>query len=345
MSTKDAPPRREPGFVSKLLVAALILALLLAFWRVSQVVLLGFGGVVVAVAFKNIASPLAGKTHLSEQLALGVTVVGLILVTVGFFALFGSAASSQFGALIEQLPGAWDAAREWLQSWATGRWLLDIVEQNSTQAIATVMTALPLAGGLLGGLGNAFLILVLGIYLAADSRTYVDGFLRLLPPERRPRTRQIMDAAANDLRKWLNAMSLDMLFLGVITGIGLWLVGVPFSFALGVLSGLSVFVPYIGPIVATVPGLLLALSVSPQLALYAAIVYVVAQQLEGNISLPLLQRWTVSMPPVVSLLAMVAFGLLFGLWGILLATPMAVATMTIVRMAYVEDVLERRSMG
>jgi predicted PurR-regulated permease PerM len=112
-----------------------------------------------------------------------------------------------------------------------------------------------------------------------------------------------------------------------------------------VLSGLSVFVPYIGPIVATVPGLLLALSVSPQLALYAAIVYVIAQQLEGNISLPLLQRWTVAMPPVVSLLAMVAFGLLFGLWGVLLATPMAVATMTIVRMAYVEDVLERRTMG
>jgi predicted PurR-regulated permease PerM len=100
-----------------------------------------------------------------------------------------------------------------------------------------------------------------------------------------------------------------------------------------------------GPIVATVPGLLLALSVSPELALYAAGVYVVAQQLEGNISLPLLQRWTVHMPPVVSLLAMIAFGLLFGLWGVLLATPMTVVAQTIIRMAYVEDVLEKRHPG
>jgi predicted PurR-regulated permease PerM len=110
---------------------------------------------------------------------------------------------------------------------------------------------------------------------------------------------------------------------------------------LAVLSGLSVFVPYIGPIIATIPGLLLALSISPTLALWAGGAYLIAQQLEGNISLPLLQRWTVQMPPVVSLLAIVAFGLLFGLWGVLLATPLAVVTMTVVRMAYVEDFLEK----
>jgi len=133
--------------------------------------------------------------------------------------------------------------------------------------------------------------------------------------------------------------------LGTLTGVGLYLIGVPVAFALGILSGVSVFVPYIGPIVAIVPGLLIALSVSPTLALYAAIVYLVAQQLEGNIALPLLQRWTVSMPPAVSLLAIVAFGLLFGVWGVLFATPLAVVTIRIVRMAYVEDVLEGGTKG
>jgi len=133
-----------------------------------------------------------------------------------------------------------------------------------------------------------------------------------------------------DLRKWLLAMTLDMLFLGTLTGLGLYLIGVPVAFALGILSGVSVFVPYIGPIAAIVPGLLIALSVSPTLALYAAIVYLVAQQLEGNIALPLLQRWTVSMPPAVSLLAIVAFGLLFGVWGVLFATA-ATATLIAVQ--------------
>jgi predicted PurR-regulated permease PerM len=71
----------------------------------------------------------------------------------------------------------------------------------------------------------------------------------------------------------------------------------------------------------------------------------VAQQLEGNISLPLLQRWSVRMPPAISLLAIVGFGLLFGLWGVLLATPLAVVTLRIVRMAYIEDFLEEGPLG
>jgi len=145
------------------------------------------------------------------------------------------------------------------------------------------------------------------------------------------------------LRKWLLAMTLDMLCVGIMVGGGLWLAGAPFPFPLAVLSGVSVFVPYVGPILAILPGLLLALSVSPHLALLAAIVYTIAWQFESNVTLPLLQAKTVHMPPVVSLLAIVAFGLLFGIWGVLLATPLAVVTMTIVRMAYVEDFLEKKA--
>jgi predicted PurR-regulated permease PerM len=338
---KDPHPT-EPSFLAKVLIVALIAAFLLALWRVAPVFMLGFGGIVVAVGLHTLSTPLARATGMPDHAALATTTIVLVLLTVGFLTLFGAGASAQFAALIETLPVAWQQAREWLEGWALGRRLLEAAENSAGQAAVTVLSALPLAGGFIGGLANAFLILVLGIYLAADHRTYERGLLSLLPPDSRPRARKILVKTGENLTKWLTAMTLDMLFLGTVTGIGLWLVGVPFAFPLGVLSGLSVFVPYIGPIVATVPGLLLALSVSPSLALYAAIVYVVAQQLEGNISLPLLQRWTVHMPPVVSLLAMVAFGLLFGFWGVLLATPMAVATMTVVRMAYVEDFLERR---
>ena len=114
----------------------------------------------------------------------------------------------------------------------------------------------------------------------------------------------------------------------------------PLPFALGVLTGLSVFVPYIGPMAATIPGLLLALSVSPTLAFWAAIIYAVSFFIEGNLTQPLIQRWAVSMSPVFNLLAIVAFGIIFGVWGAVLATPMAVVLSVLVRMAYVEDLLE-----
>jgi predicted PurR-regulated permease PerM len=341
MTAQSGSNRSEPGFIGKVLIVALVVALLTAVWTMALVFVLAFGGVVVAVALNNLATPLEDRSHLPHQAALAIVTLGLVLAAGVFLAVFGTEAAAQFSALFAQLPEAWQAARDWLSSWAVGRWLLDLTDSAQPGA-ATLLSALPVASNAFGFLGNMALILVLGVYLAADPNTYINGVLRLFPPSRRARTEAIMAEAAADLRKWLVAMTLDMLFLGLITGVGLWMVGAPFPFPLGILSGVSVFVPYIGPIVATVPGLLLALSVTPDLALYAGIVYLIAQQLEGNVSLPLLQRWTVSIPPVLSLLSLVGFGLLFGLWGVLLATPLAVVTARIVRRAYVEDILEAR---
>jgi predicted PurR-regulated permease PerM len=342
---RATPAKTEPSFLGKVLLVVLVVAIAAAVWQLALVFILGFGAIIVAVTLDNLAGPVAERLRISQHLALGLTTIALFLVSVAFLAAFGTRAADQFTLLAAQLPEAWEDTRNWLTSWDLGRWLLTIGEDAAVAAASTVISALPLAGGVVGWLANIALIIVMGIYLAADPQTYVDGAIRLFPPSRRKRARQIINAAGADLRKWLIAMTLDMLFLGTLVGVGLYMIGVPVAFALGILSGLSVFVPYIGPIVATVPGLLIALSVSPTLAISAAAVYIVSQQLEGNIALPLLQRWTVSMPPAVSLLAIVAFGLLFGVWGVLLATPLAVVTIRIVRMAYVEDVLEEKAAG
>ena len=343
----DRPTQRqtEPSFLGKVLIVALVIAVAAAVWQLALVFILGFGAIIVAVTLDSLSAPVAEKLKMSQHWALALTTTVLFLISIFVLAAFGTRAADQFALLAAQLPGAWAVTRDWLDSWDLGEWLLSLGESAANGASSTILSALPLASGLLGWLANLALILVIGIYLAADPHTYLDGAIRLLPPSKRKRGRQIINAAGEDLRKWLLAMTLDMLFLGTVTGVGLYLIGVPVAFALGILSGISVFVPYIGPIVAVVPGLLIALSVSPTLALWAAVVYIVAQQLEGNISLPLLQRWSVRMPPAISLLAIVAFGLLFGLWGVLLATPLAVVTLRIVRLAYVEDFLEEEPMG
>lgn len=344
MSASDEKRERaEPGFIGRVLIVALIVVGMLTAYQLALVFIIAFGGVIVAVMLNNMTQPLQRALKLPHHPALALTIVGLTLIAIGFLTAFGTQAAIQVNQLAAQLPQAWADTRFWLDSGPVGRWILSLVDSAGAEAATTLLSALPLAGGVLGWIANFALILVIGIYLATDGDSYVTGSLRLLPPSKRKRAREIMDAAAADLRKWLIAMTLDMLFLGIVTGIGLYLIGAPFPFPLGVLSGLSVFVPYIGPIVAIIPGLLLALSVSPELALYAAIVYVIGQQLEGNVSLPLLQVWTVHMPPAVSLLAIVAFGLLFGFWGVLLATPLAVVSMTVVRMAYVEDFLEKKA--
>jgi len=337
----DAPP--EPGFVFKVLFVALVAALIAAIYTIALVFILGFGAAIVAAALNNIATPLGKRLHLPHRVALALTAIGLLLFFFAFLLAFGSQTAGRFQALIEELPPAWSAARAWLGTWELGRDIQDLIGAMPADAATNLLSALPLAGGVLSWMANAALILVIGIYLAADAETYIEGAIALVPPARRRRARAIFEEAGEDLRKWLIAMTLDMLFLGVCISFGLWLVGTPFAFLLGTISGVLVFVPYIGPILSMIPGLLLALTVSPEHALYAGIVYVVALQLEGNIALPLLQRWTVHLPPAVSMLAIVGFGLLFGIWGVLLATPMAVVTMTFIRMAYVEDFLEGKT--
>jgi predicted PurR-regulated permease PerM len=263
--------------------------------------------------------------------------VGVLIYA--FFYLFGALASNQFNALIDQIPGAVDSVRAWMNATSIGRGVIGALE-NSSGAAFRLLSALPLAGGILGGIGEVILVAAVGIYFATDPHVYVTGMLRLVPPRRRERARQILDAMGVALRKWLIGMTLDMLLLGVMTGVGMWLIGVPLPLALAVLSGVAVFVPYIGPAIATIPGLLLALSVSPTLALYAAFVYLVVLMIEGNISQPLLQRWMVSLPPVVNLLAILVFAPLFGIWGAVLATPLAVALWVLIQKVYIEDVLD-----
>ena len=335
------PQSAEALYVRRVLIAVLILVLLVVLWRVSLVLILVFGGVLVAVALRNLSEPLRRYLRIPDRLSLLIITVALGVVAFFFFAVFGRLAGQQFSALADQIPGAMRAARDWLNGYSIGREVLQAME-NSSEATARLLGALPLAGGILGGIGEVILVIFVGIYFAADPPTYFAGVLRLVPPRRRLRARQILDAMSESLRKWLIGMTLDMLLLGVMTGIGMWLIGVPLPFALAVLAGVAVFVPYIGPLIATIPGLLLALSVRPLLALYAAIVYLIVLTIEGNISQPLLQRWAVSLPPVLNLLAILVFAPLFGIWGAVLATPLTVALSVLLQKVYIEDVLDDR---
>jgi len=335
------PPSPDAVFVRRALLAGLVVGLLLALWQVSLVLILTFGGIVVAVALRNIAGPLGRWLKVPDRLALLITVLDLSFIALGFFYFFGAMAGHQFSALIDRLPQTLDSASGWLDETQLGRQIHGALESNGNVA-ERLAAALPVAGGILGGLGEALLMIVVGIYFAADPPLYINGVLHLIPPRRRMRTRQILDAVGDALQKWLLGMTLDMLLLGAMAFIGLWAVGVPLPFALAVLLGASVFVPYIGPAIALIPGVLLAFSVRPILALYAAGVYLVVLTIEAYVSQPLLQRWAASLPAIFNLLAILVFAPLFGIWGAILATPLSVAVWVLVQKIYIEDVLDDR---
>lgn len=191
--------------------------------------------------------------------------------------------------------------------------------------------------GLSDGWALALTAAVLAAALAAS--LYRRGLLRLLPRSGGPDAEEAMDAASGALRKWLLGKLVSMLLVGILTTTGLWLLGVPLALSLGVLAGALEFVPFIGPVVAAVPGILFAFTQSPSTALYVALLYLGIQQVESYLIMPLVQRWAVALPPALAILAVVGFGVLFGVLGLLFAVPLMVLVMVLVEKLYVETAL------
>lgn len=323
-----------------ILIAIALVGLAVLIWSVAEVFVIAFGAIVLATVLRALVGPLARATGWSERVSLLAVVLGLIVAFSGLFWLFGHQATQQFAEMRQQLPAATEKFQAWLAETRLGQMINDGLKQ-----VAASDTPLTSAGTIVsatvGGIGNLLLIMFAAIYLAADPKLYRDGALRLLPPRRRPQVGSALDDAGRALHKWLVAQMIVMLAVGVLTGTGLALLGVPLWLSLGLIAGLLEFVPVVGPIVATIPGVLLAFSKGPETAFYVLLVYIAVQQIESNVLTPLVQRWAVKLPPVIALLSIVACGLLFGVLGVIFATPIAVVVLALVKRLYVEDTLEQ----
>jgi predicted PurR-regulated permease PerM len=139
------------------------------------------------------------------------------------------------------------------------------------------------------------------------------------------------------LRWWFVGRLTSMAILGTLTALGLWFLGMKAALLLGVLAGLLSFVPYLGPILSAIPALLIA-TLDPSVSLVSvALLYAGIQFFESYLITPLVQERAVSIPPVVLISAQAIMGVLSGIIGILLATPLAVTTIVLVQTLYVEE--------
>jgi predicted PurR-regulated permease PerM len=212
-------------------------------------------------------------------------------------------------------------------------------EQIVKQMSSLVPNAGLFFGGVLGAIGNVVIILFVGIYFAASPQLYTSGMIKLIPQSKRGRARQVLNKIGHTLAQWLLGKSVSMLIVGTATSIGLSLLGVPLALILGIIAGLLDFVPYLGPVMAGVPAVLIAFSISPDLALYTVLLFTGVQLVEGYVLQPLIESRAVDLPPALTIVMQLVFGTLFGFAGVALATPLAAALKVLVQMLYVEDVL------
>ena len=333
----SASLKRMTDLITVALSLGIIIVLL---WLLSDVILVLFAATLLACQ-------LAGASHFLSRwtrLPYGVSLAAVILAIAGAIGLFawlhGPDLVSELGSIYaqanQQVAALWTKLGnvDWLKS--TIDKVQDYVQHIGSHAAGY---AAGFVTSTLGGFGTLLLIVVGAVYIAAAPQTYVNGLLSLMPNRWRRHGAVVLKQEGHTLRWWFLGQLMDMAAIGVLTGIGLLFLGVKLSLTLALVAALFNFVPYVGALAGSIPAILVALSDGPQTALYVAALFVVVQTLEGNLIAPLIQRSTVELPPLVTLLSQTVLGTLFGPLGLILATPITAAVLVLVRRVYQEKIL------
>jgi predicted PurR-regulated permease PerM len=329
--------RADIAFLRRVFIVVAVGALVAAVWALADIILLLFGAILFAVMLHALAAPLRVHIGLGPRSALGLAGAGLIVLLAAAGMYFGPELVAEMRTVASTLPSA---ANRIVGELGLGT-MADLVRDGTAGSALGALASRVIAWSttIAGGLASAVLLIFGGIYLAIAPALYRDGLLKLVPPAIQPNVSATLDDAGKALRLWLKGQLLAMVLVGIFTGLGLWLVGVPSAFALGVIAGLAEFVPIIGPILAAIPALLVASNSDLQTVLLALAVLVAVQQLESNLITPFIVDRMVSIAPAVGLFAVVAMGVLFGPLGLLLGFPLAIVFDVAVRRLYVHDTL------
>lgn len=199
---------------------------------------------------------------------------------------------------------------------------LDSVWSQIQQSSEAVMTAL---GSVFGGVAAVVVVLVLAFYIVVEESAVKNVFKNIIPDEHQEMASQIILQVMDKLGGWLRGQVALGAVIGVLYFVGFAIVGVPYALLLALLGGLLEFIPYIGPFIAAVPAIILALSISPTKAVLAMVVMIIIQQLENNVIVPMIMSKAVGMNPIVSIVAFMIGAQLFGVVGAIFAIPVALA--------------------
>jgi predicted PurR-regulated permease PerM len=174
-------------------------------------------------------------------------------------------------------------------------------------------------------------ILFMGLYLAARPSLYLQSMVLMTPEPRREMVKYLYRNLSAALRWWMAGQLIIMIVTGVISGIGLWLIGAPLPVALGILAGIFQFVPIIGPIAAAVPAILLCLAINPVLAVKVTVLYLGIHALEAYFLEPFIQQKVISVPPALLLPMQLLLGTAFGLIGLAISAPICGMLMVLLK--------------
>lgn len=333
-----APGAEDRVFIRRVAIVLLALALVVFLYRLGDILLLAFGASLVGILLATAADWLAARLRLPRALALAIAVIAMLAMLLLMGWLFGAETGREATQLWRTLPKDWETLRATLETNPIGKLLTDSFDQGS-QGSRFAHLLLSAGWGGVEIVANFLIILIGGIFFAAQPDVYRRGILILTPPAYRAVAADATDDVARSLRLWLLTQIVSMTMMGVMIGLGLWWSGVQAPAALGLLGGLSEFTPYVGPTLAMIPAILMALV--GRGSIWGVIVtYVVVRIVQVHIITPLISQSMVSVPAGLYLFLILGMGVAFGVFGMFFAGALSVAVYTLAIRLYVRETLD-----
>jgi predicted PurR-regulated permease PerM len=335
VTTTDRSPLRIVAWSIVMVAIALLVAV--ALYQVRTVVMLVYVSGLLAIGLAPIVRAVerqkvlpVGTRRFPRWFAILTIYLTLLISLVGLgFAVIPP--------LVRQAQGLWSRLPDLFargQQFLIQRGLLDH-EFTMSEALQkapsgmlgaggdAVSTVLGAVFGLAGGVFGVVTILILTFYMLVESDAIFRRFVRLFPVDQRLRIATVSSDISVKVSAWLGGQMLLGAIIGTTATLGLWLLGVPYFFVLGLIAGIGELIPMVGPILSAIPAVIVALTVSPGMALGVGVFFLVQQQFENHLLVPKLMERQVGVSAVTVIIALLIGGSLLGVVGALLAVPTA----------------------
>lgn len=332
---KDTEKRFDKKVWATAGVISLVVVVLLLFKALFNIMLLVLAGVLMAIYFLGCANLLNKYLHLPSKLAVVFSVLLNLVLVVGFLWFVGARLQQQISQLSDTLPSTIDNAKHWMKQYPGGDKVLNYLN-SSGDSSKTISIVKRFFSSSFGILSDGYIILLMGLFFTASPLIYKHGVIKILPSSAKNKGEEVLQGIHKLLKNWIKGQLFGFMFIGGLTGIGLWIIGMPLILTLALVAGLMNFIPNFGPLIALVPAVLLALMQGTTTALIVVGIYTGIQIIQTAVTQPLIQQKMVSVPPALLIFGQVAMGLLGGFWGVLLATPVLVILMTLIDKLYIQ---------
>ena len=318
--------------VRAVLLAAALVACWLAFRELATLFVLLVVTLVIAIPLDWFATR-AERNRVPRPIGALLALIGLLAVVAGMFALVVPSFVDQLQELVDAVPGA---LREIGGGQGqTGPKVQEFLQGYMDKPVRLLGPAASIGLGIAGAIGALILVLMTAYYVAARPEPLYDGLLSLFPADRQDDVRETVGEIRTAWVGWLRGVIVDMAVTAVLLYIGLTLAGLDYAIVFAVFAAMLVPIPYVGAIASGIPPVLFALADSPQKALIVLGIFLVVQQIEGNVIVPVVMSRTVELHPAVIVVGVVVVGRLLGFVGLFVAVPIMSAAIILVRRLWV----------